>query len=172
MGSTCRKRTAEFKVESVELLIRSGGSVVEIVRDFGIGDRVLGTEWKRRRNTAASRKNARDQPACMTERTRGRKPSFEYGAEDSEKRRRGSRRRVRIDEISVSLMYEVRNVSRSGFYAWLKRDRPDREKEGAELVGMGRRVRRLTCAGWSDLRLSSPVPSLTRSRTRPTATAW
>jgi hypothetical protein len=69
-------------------------------------------------------------------------------------------------------MYEVRNVSRSGFYAWLKRDRPDREKEGAELVGMGRRVRRLTRAGWLDLRVSSPVPSLTRSTTRPTATAW
>jgi hypothetical protein len=34
-------------------------------------------------------------------------------------------------------MCEVLDVSRSGFYAWLKRDRPDREKEDAELVGGG-----------------------------------
>lgn len=42
MGSTCRKFIAEFKVESVELLIRSGRSVAEIARDFGIGDEALG----------------------------------------------------------------------------------------------------------------------------------
>jgi transposase len=42
MGSICRKFTAEFEVESVELLIRSGRSVAEIARDFGIGNGALG----------------------------------------------------------------------------------------------------------------------------------
>jgi transposase-like protein len=41
MGSLYRNFIPEFKVESVELLIRSDGSVAEIARDFGIGDGTL-----------------------------------------------------------------------------------------------------------------------------------
>jgi putative transposase len=43
-------------------------------------------------------------------------------------------RKPRKDRIPVSLMCEVLDVSRSGFYAWLKRARPDREIEDAELT--------------------------------------
>lgn len=49
-------------------------------------------------------------------------------------------RKPRKDRISVSLMCEVLDVSRSGFYAWLKRDRPDREKEDAELTGVIKKI--------------------------------
>ena len=44
---------------------------------------------------------------------------------------RSKPRKVRIP---VSLMCEVLDVSRSGFYAWLKRNGSDREKEDAELT--------------------------------------
>jgi transposase InsO family protein len=46
------------------------------------------------------------------------------------------RRKPRKERIPVSLMCEVLDVSRSGFYAWLKRDRPDRKEEDAELTGV------------------------------------
>lgn len=39
------------------------------------------------------------------------------------------RRKPREARIPASLMCEVLEVSRSGFYAWLKRDRSDREKK-------------------------------------------
>jgi putative transposase len=45
-------------------------------------------------------------------------------------------RKPRKDRIPASLMCEVLDVSRSGFYAWLKRDRPDREQEDTELTGV------------------------------------
>ena len=41
MGSLYRNFIPEFKVESVELLVRSGRSVAEIARDFGISDGTL-----------------------------------------------------------------------------------------------------------------------------------
>lgn len=44
------------------------------------------------------------------------------------------RRKPRKVRISVSLMCDVLDVSRSGFYAWLKRVRSDREKQDAELT--------------------------------------
>jgi transposase InsO family protein len=49
-------------------------------------------------------------------------------------------RKPRKDRISVSLMCEVLDVSRSGFYAWLKRDRPDREKDDAELTEVIKKI--------------------------------
>ena len=49
-------------------------------------------------------------------------------------------RKPRKDRIPVSLMCEVLDVSRSGFYAWLKRVRPDREKEDAELTEVIKKV--------------------------------
>lgn len=49
-------------------------------------------------------------------------------------------RKPRKDRISVSLMCEVLDVSRSGFYAWLKRKRSDREKDDAELTGVIKRI--------------------------------
>jgi putative transposase len=49
-------------------------------------------------------------------------------------------RKPRKDRIPVSLMCEVLDVSRSGFYAWLKRVRPDREKENAELTEVIKKI--------------------------------
>lgn len=46
----------------------------------------------------------------------------------------GERRKPREDRIPVSLMCEVLDVSRSGFYAWLRRTESDRTKEDAELT--------------------------------------
>ena len=50
------------------------------------------------------------------------------------------RRKPRKDRIPVSLMCEVLDVSRSGLYAWLKRDRSDREKDDAELTGVIKKI--------------------------------
>jgi putative transposase len=44
------------------------------------------------------------------------------------------RRKPRNARIPVSLMCDVLDVSRSGFYAWLKRNQSDREKEDMELT--------------------------------------
>ena len=44
------------------------------------------------------------------------------------------RRKPRQARIPVSLMCEVLEVSRCGFYAWLTRDRSEREKEDTELT--------------------------------------
>ncbi|HZC02897.1 MAG TPA: IS3 family transposase, partial [Gammaproteobacteria bacterium] len=44
------------------------------------------------------------------------------------------RRKPRKERIPVSLMCEVLDVSRGGFYAWLTRAKPDREKEDDELT--------------------------------------
>ena len=46
------------------------------------------------------------------------------------------RRKPRPARIPVSLMCEVLEVSRCGFYAWRKRDRSEREKEDAELTAL------------------------------------
>jgi putative transposase len=50
------------------------------------------------------------------------------------------RRKPRKDGIPVSLMCEVLDVSRSGFYAWLKRDRSDRDKEDVELTEVIKKI--------------------------------
>ena len=50
------------------------------------------------------------------------------------------RRKPRKARIPVSLMCEVLKVSRSGFYAWLQRDRSDREKEDTELSGVIKKI--------------------------------
>lgn len=46
----------------------------------------------------------------------------------------GERGKPREERIPVSLMCEVLGVSRSGFYAWLRRTETDRAKEDAELA--------------------------------------
>lgn len=46
------------------------------------------------------------------------------------------RRKPRKERIPVSLMCEVLEVSRSGFYAWLARDKSDRAKEDGELIAI------------------------------------
>jgi putative transposase len=37
-------------------------------------------------------------------------------------------------------MCEVLDVSRSGFYAWLKRNQSDRERENMELTGVIKKI--------------------------------
>ena len=46
------------------------------------------------------------------------------------------RRKPRKDRIPVSLMCEVLDVSRSGFYAWLTRATSNRAEEDAELMAI------------------------------------
>ena len=46
----------------------------------------------------------------------------------------GERRKPRKDRIPVSLMCEVLDVSRSGFYAWLTRDASNRAEQDTELT--------------------------------------
>jgi putative transposase len=49
-------------------------------------------------------------------------------------------RKPRKARIPVSLMCDVLDVSRSGFYAWLKRDRSDRQKDDAELTEVIKKI--------------------------------
>lgn len=49
-------------------------------------------------------------------------------------------RKPRKERIPVSLMCGVLEVSRSGFYAWLTRAKPDRAKEDAELTEIIKRI--------------------------------
>ena len=49
-------------------------------------------------------------------------------------------RRPRKERIPVSLMCEVLEVSRGGFYAWLTRAKSDRVKEGAELTTVIKKI--------------------------------
>ena len=49
-------------------------------------------------------------------------------------------RKPRKGRIPVSLICEVLDVSRSGFYAWLKRNRSDRKKEDAELTEVIKKI--------------------------------
>jgi len=53
---------------------------------------------------------------------------------------REERRKPRKARIPLSLMCEVLDVSRSGFYAWSKRDRSDREKEDTELTEVIKKI--------------------------------
>lgn len=50
------------------------------------------------------------------------------------------RRKPRKVRITISLMCEVLDVSRSGFYAWLKRKLSDREKEDTELTEVIKKI--------------------------------
>jgi putative transposase len=50
------------------------------------------------------------------------------------------RRKPRKERIPVSLMCEVLEVSRSGFYAWLTRAKSDRVKEDAELAEVIKKI--------------------------------
>jgi putative transposase len=49
---------------------------------------------------------------------------------DEEERRKPRK----ADRIPISLICEVLGMSRSGYYAWLKREKSDREKEDSELL--------------------------------------
>ena len=49
-------------------------------------------------------------------------------------------RKPRNARIPVSLMCDVLDVSRSGFYAWLKRDRSDRQKDDVELTEVIKKI--------------------------------
>lgn len=50
------------------------------------------------------------------------------------------RRKPRRDRIPVSLMCDVLEVSRSGYYSWLDRDESDRAKEDAELTEIIKKI--------------------------------
>lgn len=50
------------------------------------------------------------------------------------------RRKPREERIPVSLMCEVLDVSRSGFYAWLSRAQSAREREDAELTEVIKKI--------------------------------
>lgn len=66
MGSTRRKFTAEFKAESVELVINSGRPVAEVARDLGINEGTLGN-WV---NAAKKRGEFTEKPLEVDERAR------------------------------------------------------------------------------------------------------
>lgn len=46
------------------------------------------------------------------------------------------RRKPRAQRIPVSVMCDVLEVSRSGYYAWQKRDTAERARDDAELTGI------------------------------------
>ena len=50
------------------------------------------------------------------------------------------RRKLRDARIPISLICDVLDVSRSGFYAWLKRKQSDREKEDTELTEVIKKI--------------------------------
>lgn len=50
------------------------------------------------------------------------------------------RRKPRSARIPVSLMCEVLDVSRSGYYGWLKREQSDRERQDMELTGIIKKI--------------------------------
>nr|WP_103027164.1 IS3 family transposase [Salinibacter altiplanensis] len=153
MSEKRRSYTEEFKVEAVKLLRESEESAAQIARELGIPQTNL-SRWKREmeedpEGAFPGKGNARDEELARLRRENAKlkkerdilKKSRHLLA-DAPAVRKYQFMQACASDHSVVMMSRVLGVSRSRYYAWLKRPESQREKNDRRLLTMIKAIHR------------------------------